>query len=463
MPWTVRYPARLHPEISWVVQWLFGRIANICYALRPDGAEGWIAIARDGVELRMPLIYLDGLGRDGRPWPPMLGEPSATWTLDWPELARRTGGHRFPVLLGRAALHQQAEQVWTLDADLIGSSFFCLSRAEEVVNPERDAHARFPARSSHAWRHGYLEIPLADYYAECVLAAMARVWPNTDFIRTRHAPQVSHDVDSPSLYAFRTKTQLLRSSLADLLIRRDLRALTLGLRPHLTPRHHIDPEDPHNTFPWIMETVERAGLRSTYYFLAGHHAPAFDADYRIDDPRIRDLLRALHQRGHHIGLHPSYTAGLSEARMRQELAALQDVTGPLGVGDGRMGARMHYLRWLVDDTWAMFANLGITHDATLGYADHIGFRASTCHPFRAYSLKERRVLDVEVRPLLVMEASLIDPVYMNMGATDDAFERVDALRKRCNDVQGCFTLLWHNSRLVLPAERAFFARLLATF
>jgi hypothetical protein len=186
----------------------------------------------------------------------------------------------------------------------------------------------------------------------------------------------------------------------------------------------------------------------------------FDGNYKIDNHLIKDLILTIHNRGHHIGLHPSYTAGLDEKRMKIELARLRKVFYELKINEDSIGARMHYLRWFVNETWEMLDNMNLEHDATLGYADHIGFRASTCHPFKAYSLSKRKVFDMEVRPLIVMEASAIDPVYMNYGSNDEAHEQIIQLKKKCDDVFGIFSLLWHNSRLIKTEERALFSKLI---
>jgi hypothetical protein len=428
--------------------------------MKIDPSESGVTISREGRKLRMPLIYFHKLGRRWLDSGYMPEKPDSMCTLDWTDLNEKTQGHYFPILFGKPGFYQRTEHSWILETDIFGGCFFCLSRCEEVLNSTRDAHGRFSAYNSHAYKFNYLEIPLADYYAELLLSAMRRVWPEIQLDRKVYKPQISHDVDSPSLYAFRSFQQVIRSSIADLFFRRDLRSLKLGLRARFHKGTHIDSEDPHNTFEWIIDQVEAVGLKSTFYFLAGQYDPEFDGDYIIEDPLILKLVDSLLKRGHQIGLHPSYTTGLNKERMKIEHERLKEVLGKLGMKEYMFGARMHFLRWFVNETWEMFDSLNIAHDASLGYADHIGFRASTCHPFKAYSVSKRRVFDVEVRPLIVMEASVIDPVYMNMGTCEKAFERVEALRRQCRAVSGIFTLLWHNSRLVLPSERTFFSNLL---
>jgi hypothetical protein len=457
---TIYCPVNFYIEIGWISDWLFGRFTNIRIELKEDDLKGEVSILKEGVKLTMPLIFFERLGKDWFANGKLPVHPTSFWRLDWKDLAEKTQGYAFPILFGQDDFYERKEKDWVLKTDIFGGCFFCLSRYEEMVNSERDQHIRFSAYSSHAYKFNYLEIPLADYYAECLVSAISRIWPEVTFKRKKYEPQISHDVDSPSLYAFRNGKQLVRSGLADIFLRRDLHAFRLGLRARLFKKKHIDQEDPHNSFQWIMDQVENVGLKSTFYFLAGQYDPKFDGNYKIDNHLIKELILTIHNRGHHIGLHPSYTAGLDEKRMKIELARLRKVFYELKINEDAIGARMHYLRWFVNETWEMLDNMNLEHDATLGYADHIGFRASTCHPFKAYSLSKRKVFDMEVRPLIVMEASAIDPVYMNYGSNDEAYEQIIQLKKKCEDVFGIFSLLWHNSRLIKTEERALFSKLI---
>ena len=52
-----------------------------------------------------------------------------------------------------------------LNADIVASSYFLLSRYEEMVRPDvRDAHQRFPGKESLPYRAGFIDRPLVDEY-----------------------------------------------------------------------------------------------------------------------------------------------------------------------------------------------------------------------------------------------------------------------------------------------------------
>lgn len=60
----------------------------------------------------------------------------------------------------------------------------------------------------------------------------------------------------------------------------------------------------------------------------------------------------------------------------------------------------------------------------------------------------QQTLKLRERPLIAMECSIIDERYMGLGTGEAALEMFLNLKKTCQQFDGNFTLLWHNSRLV---------------
>ena len=50
--------------------------------------------------------------------------------------------------------------------------------------------------------------------------------------------------------------------------------------------------------------------------------------------------------------------------------------------------------------------------------------------------------------------------YMALGEGDGALERMKRLKRRCEAMQGDFTLLWHNSQLDTQRKKALYAAVL---
>jgi hypothetical protein len=114
------------------------------------------------------------------------------------------------------------------------------------------------------------------------------------------------------------------------------------------------------------------------------------------------------------------------------------------LGKTNYGGRQHFLRFQVPDTWRHWEQVGLSYDATLGYADHEGFRCGTCHPFRPFDVEQNRELDLWEVPLIVMDGTLHN--YRQL-TPEQGEARILELAHRCQQVEGTFTLLWHNSSL----------------
>ena len=58
---------------------------------------------------------------------------------------------------------------------------------------------------------------------------------------------------------------------------------------------------------------------------------------------------------------------------------------------------------------------GITDDFTMGYPDVAGFRLGTSRPVHWINPENKRISPLILHPLAIMECSLNEPVYMNLG------------------------------------------------
>lgn len=120
---------------------------------------------------------------------------------------------------------------------------------------------------------------------------------------------------------------------------------------------------------------------------------------------------------------------------------------------------MHYLRWEQPTTLQAWSDAGLSYDSTLGYADRPGFRCGTCFEYPAFNPVTQQILPLRIRPLVMMECSVIDNGYLGLGAGQEALDKALALKNACKGVNGCFTLLWHNSQLVAEGYRRFYKKL----
>lgn len=362
--------------------------------------------------------------------------------------------------LPRPLVEQVADGL-AIHYDILGLTYWMLSRQEEVDPQVLDRHCRFPASASHAGRYGYLERPVVDEWLAVLGQAIQRQWPWVELRRHEFTQRPTHDVDRPSRYGFARDVKLARAMLGDALLHHRPQALVVGPWVRLSTRRRLHPLDPLNTFDWLMDVSERHGLTSAFYFICGRTDPRKDADYEPEHPAIRDLMRRMHERGHEIGLHPSYHTFRNPKELANEAVRLRRVCAEEGIEQAQWGGRMHYLRWQMPLTLQGYVQAGLDYDTTLGYAEVPGFRCGTCFDYPAFDPVKGEPLALRIRPLIAMEASVISPLYLGLGTGEEAFACFSRLKARCRTMGGTFTLLWHNSELTTSAQRELYERVLA--
>lgn len=361
---------------------------------------------------------------------------------------------KVPVLYGATAEVTVAPDELRLGLDLLGSAFFMLSRYEEVANPVKDAHGRFPATASTAHREGFLDRPIVNEYLEILWHCLRHLWPGLARRERSFRLLPTHDMDhplrfismSPLHWAYHSARFVAAGGAGGVPARLG-RLLRICLGNAAL--------DPFNTVPWILDESDRRGLRSAFYFFGGREDP-HDARYEITAPAILALMRQIHDRGHELGLHPSYLTYLDPRRTADEAQRLRAACETLGITQPAWGGRQHYLRWQTPQTARNWQDAGLAYDSTLSFADAAGFRCGVCYEFPLYDVQARQPLRLRERPLVAMECSVIDSLYMGLGTGSEALAYFKRLKDQCRRFDGDFVLLWHNTRLLDPAERALY-------
>jgi peptidoglycan/xylan/chitin deacetylase (PgdA/CDA1 family) len=420
-----------------------------------EGRDVRITLAGDsgGRALHMPDVFFP---RAAAAWltPASLPEePAAAWP---PASANGALSSPVPILFGEPDREDDHGELQDgqlrLPIDVFGSVLFLLSRYEEMASEARDEHERFAGTGSLSHRFGLLERPLANEYLEILWAGLQRLWPGLERRARAYGVDLTCDVDVPFCAIGRSWWKIVRSMGADILKRRD---------PHLALRRlHAklarDPVgvqlDPCNTFDFMMTTGERHGLKTTFFMMAGVSDRRFDDGYALETPPVAPVLRAIHARGHELGLHPSYHTYRDGERLKSEFETLLGAAERLGIRQEAWGGRQHYLRFSAPETWRHYVSAGLAYDATLAHADQPGFRCGTCYDFPVYDLEQRRPLPLRERPLTVMEVTLLDDGYLGL-TLEAARERIVRLAAACRRFKGTFRLLWHNYALAGRARR----------
>jgi hypothetical protein len=336
--------------------------------------------------------------------------------------------------------------------DILGLIYWKLNRLEEIGSQHVDKHGRFMYKKSHACKYKYINRPVVDEWLHILGQVMQAAWPDLTLKSHIFSVDVSHDVDLPGLYAFGGLKKAFKNFAINILKKRDVRTAFKGPLLYIASRKAIHPQDPFNTFEWLMSVSEEFGLVSKFNFLCGSNC-RHDGSYRPDDMRIKKLMTCIHERRHEIGLHPSYQSYNNPGMILQESNVLRRIMDQENILQNKIGSRMHYLRWKHPATLFAINDARIDFDSTLGYAARAGFRCGTCFEYPSFNTETQRRMTLRIRPLIAMEGSIIRSEYMGLGIGEQALEEFKKLKDKCRLIGGSFTLLWHNSDLCSTGER----------
>lgn len=339
--------------------------------------------------------------------------------------------------------------IFSTDLDIIASTFFLLSRSEELDTCEekRDGWARFRAEASLLYKASLLKRPLVNEYAEQLWSWIT----SCGFGPERKSPWgaksfavvLSHDIDAiqryrawppvRACYDFGLKHRDLSKATR---IALEYAAVRLGMRC-----------DPYNNLRELASLEERHGFRSSFYFMAGRTGPR-DARYCIEDARVQMLAWELRDAGFEVGLHASFSSyddlrGFREEKIRLEKALRSPV----------YGGRQHCLRWRNPQSWSVWSEADMLYDSTVGFPELEGFRCGICHPFQPFDVKQKEAMSIWELPLTVMDQTLLK--YQSLSP-EVGYERIVHMLETVQRHHGVFVLLWHNSflhDLALPGWR----------
>jgi peptidoglycan/xylan/chitin deacetylase (PgdA/CDA1 family) len=320
--------------------------------------------------------------------------------------------------------------------DLIASSFFMLTRYEEVVNNEPmilDAHERFPATASIAYKENFLHRPVVNEYFKllwnCIKELVPHLekkslWGDKDF-----ALCLTHDIDNINS---KLLTELL--IIGSLLLKQhSLTKATARFVNNIMAALRRK-NAPFDTFSKILRLEQKYGATSSFFFMT---EPDNSGGYFLDNCNSKDALNKVLAAGSEIGLHAGYYSYNDQKIINKQKATLTKITG-----QNDIGCRQHYLRWKTPDTWRIHEKCGLSYDTTLCFADHEGFRAGICHPFQPFDIKENRILNLWEIPLTIMDGTLFN--YRKLSPMEGLLT-IESYIATVKKHQGILVLLWHNS------------------
>jgi len=151
-----------------------------------------------------------------------------------------------------------------------------------------------------------------------------------------------------------------------------------------------------------------------------------------------------------FGIHPSYNTRYKPESLKKQIETIEQV-----IFEYPKYSRFHYLNCCYPDDLLPLEKNRIKQDFSFYFCDNLLFRGAISRPFKQWSYKENRAINVEIIPLTIMDVTLRNTLKL----TFEEAEKIsfDKIKNTLLLGQSC-VLLWHNNEMYEPLSRKSYSR-----
>lgn len=312
-----------------------------------------------------------------------------------------------------------------MNFDVFSASFFLITRYEEYVHSEGDKYGRYMAEESLALQNDFLRLPIINIWVEKLRNLVLKQFPDLDNKRIPASFSLTLDIDNPWAHLNKSYFRLAGGIMKSMITMR-----WNAVRERISVIRGKE-KDPYDNYEFIKENHNKELL---IFILTGDKGKN-DNKVKIGNKNWRKLIADLSVQ-YNIGLHPSFRSNSSVNTLKQEKEYLEEITE-----QNIKFSRQHFLLLEFPTTYENLISLGIENDFSMGYPDHVGFRAGTSSSFNFYNLEKEEESTIRITPFCVMDRTLKD--YLKL----DQILAFELIRELINEVQkygGKFVPIWHN-------------------
>jgi hypothetical protein len=342
---------------------------------------------------------------------------------------------KIPIIYGDNCYTINQEIIY-VGLDIFASSFFMLTRWEEIVIPKKDVFGRCAESEMFVVKNNLTDRPVVNEYCLFLKGLLLNINVGFTVLPCKFSAMITHDVDF--LFRYGSLFSLGQNLAGDIINRKSLRSAMQTISGYIDFRRGII-KDPFDTFNELMDASEKHGLKSSFYFKPSVLKET-DCTYDIFDKRVIEIINRIERRGHEVGIHPSKNTFHNEEQFYSEVHRMRSLDVPIS------GGRQHYLLYDVSETFNYWEKASLEYDNGLGFSGILGFRCGVCWPFNVFDIKRRRTLKLIEKPLCVMEAAILtenpDPEIL--------YANIQKVLNQIKKHSGLFVFLWHNDGFNRP-------------
>lgn len=310
--------------------------------------------------------------------------------------------------------------------DIFASSFYLLSRYEEYLPHVKDDYGRFLAKESIAYKHGFLKQPVVDIWAYKFKEALQNQFPKFEFPKKEY--RVRPVIDVPSAYNYKLKgiMRTFGGATKDFF---QFKFKSLYTRfAVLSGFKH----DPYDTFKYIINKQKQSKSKFLFFFLIGDYS-TYDKGINASKKKFISLIKHVADYCN-VGLKASYFAIDNKNVLKKEKLQMENI-----LNTSLRASRYSFSKFNLPESYRNLIELEVREDFTMGYVNHIGFRAGSCTPFLFYDL------DYEVQtPLKICSYHFLDYALLKTESLLDKKKVLSEIIGEIKQVNGEFIPVFHN-------------------
>jgi len=313
-----------------------------------------------------------------------------------------------------------------LPFDIFSASFYLLSRYEEYLPHMKDEYGRFTATESLAYKENFLHQPVVDIWAYKFKAVLQQQFPDYKFPNKTYS--IKPIIDVPCAYKYKLKGVMRTwgGTIKDFLNLK-LKSLYTRILVVIGLQH-----DPYDTYKYIINKQKQSQFKFLFFFLIGDYT-TYDKGINPNKKKYVSLIKHV---GDYcsVGLKTSFFAIEKLSILKKEKQRMEEITNT-----NLKASRQSFSKLNLPESFRNLITLEIKEDYTMGYVNHLGFRAGSCTPFLFYDL------DYEVQtPLKVVPYQVMDNALLKYRSLLDKQQALQNIINEVKQVNGLFVPIFHN-------------------
>lgn len=301
-------------------------------------------------------------------------------------------------------------EVSALPFDIFAASFFIVSRYEEYLHKDKSELA-FEAKDSFQFKWRVLNRPIIDEWALILKNMLRKKYPSFKFFQKKfvHQPTINFTLKPDIPSGFLPKTKFIFSSV-------------FNKKQHFLSTLFDDLTGLGVAAEEVVNSLEKLKVQPIYFINF------------IEDAKNRLTYEnsSLFLKDKPIGLLRPCTSDKEKSSfLKADLTKIKHIQNS---AVNLVSQQLEVLK--LPSCYLHLLSAGITSDYSMGYANHVGFRAGTCTPFSWYDLQLEKVTPLNVKSYAISDTAIHYQSVSEAAKTINDF--IDAIKL----VDGYFYSSW---------------------